>query len=90
MSRVAPRLGQGWDNHAGVALSFLYLSFRALQGALVRGCRCLDVKDIELLVRRHEFQPPQPHQLPLTAPFGEIRRRERLGGIIHEHYRGAA
>jgi hypothetical protein len=37
---------------AGVAFSFLYLAFRALLG---RGRRGLDVKDIELLVLRHEL-----------------------------------
>jgi class 3 adenylate cyclase len=36
--------------------SFLYLAFRALLGALVRCRRGLDVKDIELLVLRHELE----------------------------------
>jgi hypothetical protein len=35
-----------------VALSFLYVAFRALLGALVRRRRGLDVKDVELLVLR--------------------------------------
>jgi putative transposase len=35
---------------------FLYFAFRALRGALVRGRRGLDVKDIELLVVRHELE----------------------------------
>jgi transposase InsO family protein len=39
-----------------MALSFLYLGFRALLGALVRSRRGLDVKDIELLVLRHELE----------------------------------
>jgi hypothetical protein len=39
-----------------MALSFLYLAFRALLGALVRSRRGLDVKDIELLVLRHELE----------------------------------
>jgi putative transposase len=39
-----------------VAFSFLYLAFRALLGALVRCRRGLDVKDIELLVLRHELE----------------------------------
>src|SRR6266550_3033593 len=38
-----------------MALSFLYLAFRAVLGALVRSRRGLDVKDIELLVLRHEL-----------------------------------
>ena len=40
---------------AVMALSFLYLAFRALLGALVRSRRGLDVKDLELLVLRHEL-----------------------------------
>jgi putative transposase len=39
----------------GMACSFLYVAFRALLGALVRSRRGLDVKDIELLVVRHEL-----------------------------------
>jgi putative transposase len=39
----------------GMAFSFLYLAVRALLGALVRSRRVLDVKDIELLVLRHEL-----------------------------------
>src|SRR5881394_2927300 len=38
-----------------MVFSFLYLAFRALLGALVRSRRGLDVKDIELLVLRHEL-----------------------------------
>jgi putative transposase len=38
-----------------MALSFLYLAVRALLGALVRSRRGLDVKDVELLVLRHEL-----------------------------------
>jgi hypothetical protein len=39
-----------------MALSFLYLALRAVLGALVRSRRGLDVKDIELLVLRHELE----------------------------------
>jgi putative transposase len=39
-----------------MAFSFFYLGFRALLGALVRCRRGLDVKDIELLVLRHELE----------------------------------
>jgi len=39
-----------------VAFSFLYLAFRALLGALVRSRRGLGVKDVELLVLRHELE----------------------------------
>ncbi len=39
-----------------MVLSFLYLAFRALLGALVRSRRGLDAKDVELLVLRHELE----------------------------------
>jgi hypothetical protein len=39
-----------------MAFSFLYLVVRALFGTLVRSRRGLDVKDIELLVLRHELE----------------------------------
>ena len=39
-----------------MALSFLYVAFRALLGALVRTRRGLDIKDIEPLVLRHELE----------------------------------
>jgi putative transposase len=39
-----------------MTLSFLYLAVRALLGALIRSRRGLHVKDIELLVLRHELE----------------------------------
>jgi len=39
-----------------MALSFLYLAVRALLGALVRSRRGMHVKDVELLVLRHELE----------------------------------
>jgi hypothetical protein len=39
-----------------MVFSFLYLVVRALFGALVRSRRGLHVKDIELLVLRHELE----------------------------------
>jgi putative transposase len=39
-----------------MAFSFLYLAVQALLGALVRSQRGLHVKDIELLVLRHELE----------------------------------
>jgi putative transposase len=38
-----------------MAFSFLYLAVRALLGALLRSRRGLDLKDVELLVLRHEL-----------------------------------
>jgi len=40
----------------GMAFSFFYLAFRALLAALIRSRRGLDVKDVELLVLRHELE----------------------------------
>jgi hypothetical protein len=39
-----------------MAFSFLYLAVRALLAALVRSRRGLHVKDVELLVLRHELE----------------------------------
>src|SRR5262245_57543609 len=39
-----------------MVFSFLYISVRALLGALVRSRRGLSAKDIELLVLRHELE----------------------------------
>src|SRR5512132_4723179 len=39
-----------------MVFSFLYLALRALLGALVRSRRGLHVKDLELLVLRHELE----------------------------------
>jgi putative transposase len=39
-----------------MVFSFLYLAMRALLGALVRSRRGLHVKDVELLVLRHELE----------------------------------
>jgi hypothetical protein len=74
--RVCSRWHGGWEDRRQV-FSFLYLAVRALLGALVRRRRGLSVKDIELLVLRHEL---------------EILRRQvaLLGGLIHEYYRAAA
>jgi hypothetical protein len=47
--------GPGWEDRRGDLL-VLYVAFRALLGALVRSRRGLDVKDIELLVLRHELE----------------------------------
>ena len=40
--------------------------------------------------RALKLQPPQPAEPPPTPPIGAIRRRDRLGGLIHEYYRDAA
>jgi hypothetical protein len=36
------------------------------------------------------LQSPQPREPPPTATIAEIERRDRLGGLIDEHYRTAA
>jgi putative transposase len=43
-----------------MAFSFLHLAVRALLGALVRSRRGLHVKDVELLVLRHELEILRP------------------------------
>ena len=40
--------------------------------------------------RALKLQPPQPAEPPPTATFAEIRRHDRLGGVIHEYYLDAA
>jgi hypothetical protein len=40
--------------------------------------------------RALKFQPPKPEKPAPTATIGAIRRRDRLGGLIHEYYRAAA
>jgi putative transposase len=52
---VSLRQGERLGRIGGMAFSFLYLAVRALLGALVRSRRGLDVKDVELLVLRHEL-----------------------------------
>ena len=36
------------------------------------------------------LQPPHPGAAPPRSTRGEIRRRDKLGGLIHEYYRAAA
>src|SRR6266498_5409107 len=40
--------------------------------------------------RALNLQPPQRAKPPPPPAIGEIRRRDRLGGLIHEYYRSAA
>ena len=40
--------------------------------------------------RALELRPPGPDERREGSPAGEIRRRDRLGGLIHEYYRAAA
>jgi hypothetical protein len=40
--------------------------------------------------RSYEPRPPKPDEPPDRSVVGEIRRRDRLGGLIHEYYRAAA
>jgi putative transposase len=40
--------------------------------------------------RALELRPPEPDERRERAPKGEIRRRDRLGGLIHEYHRAAA
>ena len=40
--------------------------------------------------RALRLQSPQPAEPPPTPAIGEIRRLERLGGLVHEYFRAAA
>jgi putative transposase len=40
--------------------------------------------------RALELQAPEPDERGERSPVGKIRRRDRLGGLIHEYYRAAA
>src|SRR6266487_2362391 len=53
---VSPLLRARTGSIGGMAFSFLYLALRALLGSLVRSRRGLHVKDVELLVLRHELE----------------------------------
>ena len=61
-----------------MVLSFLYLAFRALLGALVRSRRGLHVKDIELLVLRHEVMVLRRQ---VTRPRLELADRTLLAAL---------
>jgi hypothetical protein len=81
-----------------MASSFLYLAVRALLGALVRSRRGLHVKDIELLVLRHELeilrrQVARPELRPAEsgsvgagrcAALGDVRRVFHTGPETNE------
>src|SRR5256884_5849796 len=47
---------EGWEHRGHGPLLSLYLAFRALLGTRVRSRRGLSVKDVELLVLRHELE----------------------------------
>jgi putative transposase len=40
--------------------------------------------------RALELRPPNPNEQHDRPVVGEIRRRDRLGGLVHEYYRAAA
>ena len=75
-----------------MAFSFLYLAVRALLGALVRSRRSLDVKDVELLVLRHELailrrQVARPKlgmadRALLAAAAAHLPRRQRTALLV--------
>ncbi len=40
--------------------------------------------------RALELCPPDPHEPQEASHVGQIHRRDRLGGLIHEYHRAAA
>jgi len=40
--------------------------------------------------RALDLQPPDPDEPPSRSTVDEIRRRDKLGGLLHEYYRAAA
>jgi putative transposase len=40
--------------------------------------------------RALSLQSPQPKHPPPTPTVGDVRRHDRLGGLIHEYYQAAA
>jgi hypothetical protein len=40
--------------------------------------------------RAVKLEPPRRVEPPPTPTIGEIRRHDRLGGLLHEYYRDAA
>ncbi len=40
--------------------------------------------------RGRAFLPPEATNAPSPPTTGEIKRRDQLGGLIHEYYRAAA
>jgi hypothetical protein len=59
-----------------MTLSFLYLAFKALLGALVRSRRGLDIKGVELLVFRHELKV-----LRRQVARPNLRAADRVKGV---------
>src|SRR5437667_448493 len=74
-----------------MAFSLLYLAVRALLGALLRSRRGLHVKDIELLVLRHELKILRRQVArPRLAPARLVPARRRAGPSWREFLRTRA
>ncbi len=50
----------------------------------------VDHHDTQWPHRALKLQPPNPSESPPLPTGGEIHRRDRLGGLLHEYYRAAA
>jgi putative transposase len=57
---------------------------------LKRVLRIVDHYNTQRPHRALKLLPPQPPEPPPPTTVGEIRRHDRLGGLIHEYYRDAA
>jgi putative transposase len=40
--------------------------------------------------RALRLQPPDPDESPLQPAAGDVQRRDRLGGLLHEYHQAAA
>jgi hypothetical protein len=66
-------------------VSFAYLAFVSLLKLLIRGGRQVDVKDVELLVLRHQLEVPRrqverPKLRPRRHGSGSSRRADGSSG----------
>jgi putative transposase len=72
-----------------MAFSFLYLAMRALLGALVRSRRGLHIKDVELLVLRHELKILRRQVVPPKLRMADRALLAAAGCHLPRSSRGA-
>jgi hypothetical protein len=76
----------GWWQDRWVVISCLYWLFRHLLALIVLRCRSEAANEVEILVLRHELGCCDGRLDARTAGrLDRIRRREVLGGLIHQY-----